>query len=189
MPDLNEALETQLILLTRPIRALQRMGIEDVVKTRFEKTWHERPLAKHWTSTIGMWGGVATPKEIMERSGTNASTYKTFRQYYGLTARTAGGREQWSLAVDTFLRWIKEDLDIPLKERVAKVCAHFGILPIELRIYVDRITDITQDLGLIDQNDLLVKSKYEGIEFIWKREHQGPIDFYTASTYRHMTDD
>lgn len=183
LADLAETLDHQLLLLTRPVRALKRFGVKDAMKERFEHTWHQRPLASHWAATIGMWGGVAGHPEIMERAKTDYVALKFFRAQNALTTRVGAlstRRPQWELAVSAFVKWQAEK-KLPLEKRIFTVASHFGILPIELRIYTDHIADIAMSLRL-NASDFIDKSSYDAVEAVWGERHD-MIDTAVLSTY------
>jgi len=184
MSGLADTLEHQLLLLTRPVRALKRFGVKDALKERFEHTWHQRPLSSHWAATIGMWGGVHSHTEIMQRSNTDYVALKNFKAQNALITRVgnmAARKPQWTLAVDVFVKWQAEkERKVPLEEKVFSISSHFGILPIEARIYIDHVTDICKDVGFTPVELL---DNYDVIELVWD-QHLAMIDAAVVSSYR-----
>jgi hypothetical protein len=184
MSVLADTLEHQLLLLTRPVRALKRFGVKDALKERFEHTWHLRPLSSHWAATIGMWGGVHNHTDIMQRSNTNYVALKNFKAQNGLVTRVGTmevRKPQWVLAVDVFSRWQVEKMRaVPMATKVIAVSSHFGILPVEARIYIDHITSICDDVGFTPVELL---DNYDTIEIVWDTHH-AMIDDAVVSSYR-----
>lgn len=179
MDEANETLVSQLTLLTRPQTYLRRLGIRDVEQHRLQETWHDRPLSGRWATTIGMWGGVATHTEIMSRADASYTTMNMFRQRNALTTRPS--RAQWDLAASVYLRWKLDDEKV---EQVPAIAAHFGILPIELRIYIDRMKLVLIELG-VQEAELLETEYYRQVEELWL-PHSETIDGLVISTYAHL---
>ncbi len=179
MDDPNEILTTQLTLLTRPQAYLRRLGIRDVAQQRQELTWHPHTLPSHWASTIGMWGGVMPHAEIMKRADVSYVTMNMFRQRNALMTRPT--REQWDLAASAFLRWKLDKEDV---RQVPAIASHFGVLPIELRIYVDRMKLVVTELELQDA-ELFEPDQYVRVKEAWTA-HGEAIDAFVVSTYAQL---
>lgn len=179
MSDPNDVLTTQLMLLTRPQAYLRRvLRRTDIAAYRMAQTFHSHPLPAHWARTIGMWGGVTDHHEIQKRSNTEYAALKMFRQRNALTTRIQR-RPQWDLAISAYLKWQMEGEDDPTN--APTIASHFGILPIELRIYCDRMELVRLELG-VDVGDLLDTENYRQVEVLWT-PHSETIDGMVLSTY------
>ncbi len=183
MPSSSD-LSSQLILLTRPHAYLRRvLKMADVVERRFADTWHRDTLQPHWARTIGMWGGVRTHEDIMKRASVNYNVFKAFRARHALTSKNGALnslRPQYELAISAYVRWKSAAVD-PTPENVSVIATHFGILPIELRTYVDRVELLLSELG-IGAEQLVSKAGYDLLAPHWTA-HQEDIDATVVSTY------
>ncbi len=180
MDELNRALEFQLLVLTRSQPFLRRIGIRDIAERRFKETWHSQPLPAHWGATVGMWGGVETHSNIMKRAGVEYSALKAFRQRHGLTTVTEADKvcARWELAASAYIRWKEGDGD---PARAVFVAAHFGILPVELRIYVERLEHVVRSLEL-EPGAILEPENYGAVQEAWA-PHDEAIDGFVLSAY------
>lgn len=188
MESFDEVFSSQMMLLTRPAAYLKRIGIKDALDKRFTDTWHTDTLKPHWASTIGLWGGVAHHETIIARARVNYNVFKLFRQRNALSSRhgTLGHlRPQYDLAFSAFLRW-KTVEGGPTVQNINTVSSHFGILPIELRTYVDRVEGILAELDMAPA-DLLTRGVYEIVAPHWVK-HSEDIDAFVTSTYSHFDD-
>lgn len=187
MAEQADTLGTQLMLLTRPVVYLRRIKVKDPLVRRFNETWHKDTLQPHWAATIGLWGGVATHETIIERAKVNYNVFKVFRSRNALSSRYGSFghlRPQHDLALSAYLRWKSEVHEAPTPENVGMVASHFGILPIELRIYVDRVELLLAELG-IEPAALLTKGSYDIVAPQWAK-HSEDIDAHVTSTYSHV---
>ena len=178
MDELNQVLETQLLLLTRSQSYWRRLGIRDVTAYRFEKTWHTLPIPAHWGATVGMWGGIQHHAEIMKRAGASYVALKSFRQRNGLITAQNEVPERWELAASAYIRW-KEGTEDP--SQAAVVASRLGILPVELRIYVDRVQHLMSSLELLP-GAILEPENYETLRSAWE-PHDVAIDGFVVSSY------
>lgn len=137
-------------LMRKLVRGLRS---EDVPAVRFKETWHTSHLPMNWANTIGMWGGVCKPQEIIETAGVTYEAFKMFRRRNGLKTPTKPKlMPQWRLALEVFIRFY--DNHIPDLD-VVSLCATDGILPIEAKFYVDRMSYIASEFGALDCDSLL----------------------------------
>lgn len=177
-------LSSQLILLTRPHAYLRRvLKMTDVVERRFTDTWHRDTLQPHWARTIGMWGGVRAHEDIMKRANVNYNVFKAFRARHALASKNGALnslRAQHELAISAYVRWKSAAVE-PTPETVSMTASHFGILPIELRTYVDRVEVLLAELG-ISAEQLVSKTGYDLLAPHWTA-HQEDIDSIVVSTY------
>lgn len=180
--DPTELLNTQIMLLTKPQTYLRKIGIRDVEVRRRAYTFHEQALTGRWAWTIGMWGGVATHEGIMRRTGATYANLKMFRQRNAL--QTKPSRSQWDLAVSAYVKWLLEGEANASK--APAIAAHFGILPIELRIYFDRVDLIRVELG-IEPSAILDDENYQKVGELWT-PHSEAIDAAVLSTYSQLND-
>lgn len=184
MPTPSEQLTSQLILLTRPQAYLRRvLKLRDIVPKRFADTWHSTPLQPHWATTIGMWGGVRDHDSIIKRAKVDYNVFKAFRSRHGLITRTGtlnARRPQHELALSAYMKWKTSALE-PTFENVNHIASHFGILPIELRVYVDRVEHMLSELQ-VDPERLLSKDTYDFLAPHWA-PHSDDIDFIVVSSY------
>lgn len=178
MDALSQALESQLLLLTKPQSFLRRLKIRNVIERRLADTWHEQPLATHWAATIGLWGGVERVEAIRRRAGATDSAYRAFKQRFGLTVASRSVRDRWELAASCFLRW--EEFGGDPKDAMT-IAAYFGVLPIELRIYVDRMRAVVETLG-VPAGDILDPEFAETLRTAWA-PHDAAIDGLVVSSY------
>lgn len=122
--------------------------IEDL---RLKHTWQDQRIPTRWVPTIGMWGGVCSPSELIVASGSNHNNLRVFKDRHGVVggARTGKGVEQWKLAHTVFSlfythpRFTKSDG--LTKENIGWLTGHFGILGIEAKLYVERMTSLVID--------------------------------------------
>lgn len=182
MPKNNE-FESQLILLTRPQAYLRRvMGVRDVVSRRFADTWHRDTLQPHWARTIGMWGGVRSTEAILERAGVSYNVFKSFRQRHALASKYGTSkklRNQCELACSAYVLWQSSDT-APTHDTVSNAASHFGILPFELRTYVDRVHQVLELNGI--EAPRLLSDGYGVVAPFWD-PHQDEIDFMVMTAY------
>lgn len=156
---LVQTLETCLYALCTDQASLRRhhRGMK-TSEYRFEKTWHEHALLRKWVPTIGGWGQVWTPDVLMQLAKATPEDIKAFRHRYSLTTpRLRNPREknpelrswrtvdQWVVAYGAYLRWCQRGP----KETPESVARDLGILPAELRIYVECISSllVAQDVS------------------------------------------
>lgn len=170
------------LLLTANYPTLRRsfpdLRREGVANKRYETTWHHGHLPVNWAHTIGMWGGVATVDEIQAVAGVNYATLKMFRHRHSLTARPKKTQKQWKLASGVFLTYVDrvEKTDIPL------LCADYGILPVEAKLYVERMVYLTADLELVTPDELpLVPA--ERVEELWNEKYYVKVENVVSQQY------
>lgn len=146
----EQTLATKFSILVAGRRGMRRLGARNNLKSlRLEQTWHAAPLSRTWMSTVGMWGGIYTPKRILEVSGVKYNTLNQFRFAHSLgTAKNEETcRAAWDVAAGAYSKFETTGI-ADLTEKVTNVCARQGILPFELYLYVHGVKMMMDALGL-----------------------------------------
>jgi hypothetical protein len=170
LKNYDETLNRAILLLTSSYPTLRRvvrgMRSEDVTSTRFAETWHTSHLPMNWADTIGMWGGVASTKEIAARAGVELSALKMFKKRHSLKTFATPRIEQWKLAAELFVDYLVDHVP---EMNLEQLCIEYGVLPIEAKFYIDRMSYALASLGYTNEDVMCVDT--EQLRSLWNEEY------------------
>lgn len=122
---------------------------------RVKHCGHRFAITPHWARTVGMWGGTATARTIMDRAGVERAAYENFKHRNRL--KTCGRKAPETQDVVSLTAYLVVNAKLIGNATVGEAAAaaaknwkthpesHSGMLPVELML---RWTDMAMVLEL-----------------------------------------
>lgn len=144
--------------LMASVHDLEAMGFSS--KERIQHCGHTHAMTPRWARTVGLWGGVATAKQIMQAAGVSRTAYENFKHRHQLQTC---GRKQPSLQHDVSLVAYVAVRNLLVGETSPGEAAHAaakawrrdpklnpGMLPVELLLRWADMSIVLEIEGLTD---------------------------------------
>lgn len=163
--------------LTETNEELYDRGLDP--KDRLSMCGHVRALAPVWASTVGMWGGHRTAKDILTHTGVSRTAYNAFRHRHKLqTAASATFGREWFISSVVYA----DMLEIPettgvsdgvranalSKRYKSGMVPNLGILPAEILIRYETMKDVLSagNITLEDYNSDILEDADRAVLYL-----------------------